>query len=381
MPFEYFEIYPNLYTCLVGKQGNRKSTAKDIARDVVAEVFPDLLMSASVMSREAICQLLGKDDAMRTFMDHTGALCEHRPFAMFINELKNFISIDPQRMVDFLTDIYDRKIFDVGTKNQGSDFIQNPCLNLLACETPEWITARMKDKVISGGFSRRMIYIYETSERVRIPFPTIPPGGHEAWKRVKDTLVRLQTYSGPFTWTEEAREWYDSWYRGLRGPSVPILNAFYESKHIQMLKVAMSLGLADTGERILTREGLELATATIDTIEPGIQELGLSVGRNELVGPTRSLLQLIKFNGGFIHEKRLQALMGTDMNPMEYKATLQHLLDTDQIGRLFKVDGQVQRTYIVLPEVMEKHRQGQSVAESLGGASTSPPTSPPSAAK
>jgi len=31
----YFNIHPNLYVCLVGRQGFRKSTAKDIARDLL----------------------------------------------------------------------------------------------------------------------------------------------------------------------------------------------------------------------------------------------------------------------------------------------------------------------------------------------------------
>ena len=381
VPFEYFDIYPNLFITLVGVQGNRKSTAKDIARDLVVDCFPDLLLSAAVMSREAICKLLGSEAAIRAYRDHTGTLVEHRPFAMFLNELKNFISIDPQRMVDFLTDIYDRKFFDVGTKNQGSDIIPNPCINLLACETPEWIADRMKDKLIAGGFSRRMVYVYETGERRRIPFPTIPPGGRDAWVRVAETLKRLQTYCGPFAWTPEAIDWYSNWYLRLRARSAPVISAFYQSKQVQMLKVAMGLQLADRGTLILERHSLEAAAALIDTIEPGIQEIGLSVGRNELLGATRDVFSTIRFNGGILPEKRLRALMQTNMTPQEIDTTLRHLVSTDQLVQFTKKEGDVIRIFIALPEMRDKVAQAkanQSVVVPPVGSSSALPPVPPS---
>lgn len=354
LPFEYYDIHPNLYVVLVGKQGNRKSTAKDIMRDLVVDVNPNLPVSKSVMSREKICQFLGTDDARRVYQDHLGETIEYRPIFLCVNELKNFLSINPQGMVEFLTDIYDRKLFDVGTKNAGNDFIPNPCVNLLACETPEWIAERMKEKIISGGFSRRVIYIYEFSERKRIPFPTIPNGGLEAWERVKNTLRRMQTYSGPMSWHPSAREWYAKWYIALKAPATPVLGAFYESKHIQMLKVAMILELADRGKLELTIPSLETASALVDVIEPGIAEIGLTVGRNELVIATRNMFHVIRANGGIIPEKRLQSLMFSDMSPMEFQSTLQHMITTEQLKKFEDVVDGVSRTFVCTIEKAEE---------------------------
>src|SRR5947207_6720036 len=50
----YFDIHPNLYVTLVGKQGFRKSTAKDIARELFTSTFPNIALAASVQSREDI---------------------------------------------------------------------------------------------------------------------------------------------------------------------------------------------------------------------------------------------------------------------------------------------------------------------------------------
>lgn len=360
LSFDYYDIYPNLYVCLVGVQGNRKSVAKDIALDMVADAYPDVPVSSAVMSREAICKFMGSDEAMRSYRDHEAVLIEHRPFAMFINELKQFISIDPPRMIQFLTDIYDRKVYKVDTKNQGKDHIVNPCLNILACETPEWILDQMKMKVISGGFSRRMIYVNEPEDTIRIPFPCIPPGGREAWARVKATMIRLQTYCGPFTWTDEAREWYDSWYRNIPRPSIPMMAAFYRTKHVMMFKLAMITTLADDGLQVLTRTSLEQSAALIERIEPGMQEIALAVGRNELIVPTRNLIAALRFANGALPEKKLRSLMFMDMTPLEYDATIAHLIATEQVTKCVRRgENGVDKLYIAITAELKQAKAEQ----------------------
>ena len=123
----YFTHRPMLYVCLIGEQGDRKSTAKDIARDILVDVFPNMPIAGSVTTREKITQYLGSDEAARTYMDEKGELIDYRPYNMYINELKNFLSVNPSGMIDFLTDIYSRDYFKVETKHVGTDVIDLKC--------------------------------------------------------------------------------------------------------------------------------------------------------------------------------------------------------------------------------------------------------------
>ncbi len=159
----YSDMHPMLYVTLVGKMGTRKSTAKDIAMDLFCEALPDVPLGSATQSKEQIVQFLASPECMRA-MNINGEPIEYRPMMFFVNELKNWLAYNPGGMIAFLTDIYDRKYFDAGTIKRGLEKIVNPCINILACETPEWIIDQLKLKIISGGFQRRMLYVYKTDE-------------------------------------------------------------------------------------------------------------------------------------------------------------------------------------------------------------------------
>jgi hypothetical protein len=271
----YFEIIPNLYVCLVGEQGNRKTVAKDIAYDMFREVCPNIPVSAESMSKEAVAQYMASEEQARSFKDPaTQKIIETHPFAIFITELKNFLSINAVTMVDFLTTIYDRKFYDVKTKNKGNDIIPNPCVTFLACETPEWLIARLKDSIISGGFCRRMLFIVESDSDVRIAFPSITKESAEAALRCKAHLKILNSpdFAGQIVWSSDAKEYYENWYKNLKLPSDPFMKGFYRSKHIQVLKVASLCTAADyekskTLPLVMTIEAFQAAEALVNKVD------------------------------------------------------------------------------------------------------------------
>lgn len=331
----YFDIHPNLYVVLVGKQGFRKSTAKDIARDLFVEACPNIPVGASVQSREDIVKFMASDQCLRAYNDETGTPIEYRPMVFFVNELKNFLSIDPGKMIEFMTDIYDRKSFDASTIKHGLQKILNPCVNFLACETPVWIVEKLKSNIISGGFARRVLYVYETIRGPKISFPTITPEAQAARERCVLHLQKLPEISGEFVWTTGAREFYDKWYQGLKPQDNEVMAGYYESKHVQMMKVAMLLALADAQPKlILTEDLLRFALVLLDEIEINMPKLSAAAGRNELAIPQQRIMEVLKDHNGFMREKQLKILIGNDLNPQEQFSLLRHLVT--ETGQLTK---------------------------------------------
>lgn len=305
----YFDIYFNLYAGLVGPQGNRKSVACDLAYAMLLDVIPDYPVSASVMSREAIAQFLDEEKGKinsRAYKTESGFAVEYKPFAMFINEMDNFSSINPIAMIQFLTDIYDRKFFKVITKGAGTDTIVNPFITMIGCCTPEWVSENLKGKVLKGGFCRRMIWVYET-EHQRIAFPTVTPEGELALERVKVFLRKLkdQPLKDEFRWTPDARKWYRTWYHDLKPPNDPIMAGYYESKHIQMLKTAGLYSLCESPICVLEVRHLEMSCASLDALELNMPKLSEGVGRNELAHHTVKTLEVLEMAGGIMPEKEL----------------------------------------------------------------------------
>lgn len=327
--------YPNLFVCLVGPQGSRKSFAKDVVRDHVALDFPDLPMSASVDTREAITKFMGSDEALRAYTNEDNITIEYRPIYIIINELVNFLSVNPAGMVNFLVDIFDRKYFDVRTKGKGEDRILNPCVNVLACATTEYVADQLRSRILSGGLSRRMVFINETQENKRISRPRIPEGGHEAWERVKAHLQKIRTIVGPYHWADDvAARAYNTWYEGMVLPADALMAGFYRSKHVQVLKITMLLDLASyTPTRKLTEENFATAAGIVDSIEKGMEDLFLCSGRNELAAPQQRLLQLLERHDGMLTEKIILR-QDKDLNPMELPMVMNHLKASGRVVKL-----------------------------------------------
>lgn len=346
----YYTTFTNIYSCLVGKQGTRKTTAKDQGYDLLIESLKDEVpLAAESMSKEAITQFMSKDENMRRFTHpKTQDELEYRPFTIFCTELKNFVSINPVVMCDFLTTIYDRghSCYDVKTKNKGNDMIIRPHVVFLACETPEWVQERLKLNIISGGFSRRVIWVYETQRTDAVTFPTVTKEQSEAWARCRAHLKRLWSLIGEFTWEPEAVKFYDEWYQGLRkwlGKQnlSPFMEGYYESKHTQLLKVAMLLACCEYKDPIplvITKDLLELGNELLTAIEPNMEKLALGYGTNKLASASSKLLEIMNANGGKLEDWVLKKLVWTELQGRDFNEVVDHYLKTKQLFKFMSDD-------------------------------------------
>ena len=249
-------------------------------------------------------------------------------------------------MIDFLTTIYDRKFYDVKTKNKGDDTIKNPNVVFLSCETPEWIRFKLKDQIISGGFSRRMIWVFEKREK-RIPFPRVTDEMKNAYVRCREHLQKMWSVVGEFKWEDEAKEWYTYWYNNIKPPEDPLMEGFYESIHIQLLKVSMLLALCDPKFPLLiTKPLLELGLEQIERIIPSMSKLAEGSGADKLSQPKARMLEIINANGGFMPEMTVKKIMGNDLIGRPYDEVKNHLIQTQELYTLNEEVGGVKRWFL-----------------------------------
>ena len=350
----YFTYYPGMYVALIGEQGDGKSSAKDIGKSLLISALPDVPVSPAVTTREAICKYLASDEAMRAFTNHEDTLIEYRPYTLFVNELKNFLSVNPAGMLNFLTDIYDSEHFINETKGKGTDIITRPFITMLACETPEWMIKNFRMETITGGFSRRLIIVYEIDAGTIKPFP-IPPSNSEALHlKMKAHLQSLATLKGPFTWTQDARDFWEMWYRKNKMESNactdPIMRGYKKTKHVQLLKVVMNLAAASYKPKLEITQNLLMAGLAILTgIEPNMPKLSIASGRNELALPQQKILELLERSKGELSEIEVRKFANKDLSPGETFSVLNEMKATKLIYYVKKLDplGKIERTYIL----------------------------------
>lgn len=329
----YFKVLTPMYVTLVGRQGSKKSTAMKEGKKLLLEVFPDIPLGSSVMTRERIVERMSGTD-WRRFMG-AGNDIEYTPVAFFINELKNFLSFNAAGMIEFLTDIYgEDDCFTSDTIKRGSEPIPKPCVNILACETPKWLVDKLRLGIITGGFSRRMLFVYVLKKPKPITFPIVTDESKAAKDWCAAHLQKVRGYTGEFTWLDEAREWFDKWnqetvYHG----NDEILEGLYDTKDILSIQLAMRLAMCyENPEPKFTLEIIQKATSLLMSLEKTLPKLTIAAGRNELAVPQQALLDLLaERDDGWMSEKEFHAMADKHLNPMEYRMVLQLFRDLGEI--------------------------------------------------
>lgn len=335
------ELHGNLYCMLVGPQGNSKSTCCDFSCGFFKHVCPDMELGASTQSAEDIVKVMADEKFVRCYTDEKGDQIEVRPYPFFINEFKDFIAYNPTRMLNFLTNIYDRKSFDASTIKRGAEHIINPCLNILACENPDQLVGLMKNNIMTGGMSRRMIMVYEPHYQNPKPIIIITDEARAAKERFLQRLIDVRSSGiGEFKWEKSGMDFYIPWYnqkhKKLAEVTNPIMRGYLSTKHIQLFKICMLLDtVSDKPMFQFTGDLMELGMAHLDSIELHMPKLSVAAGRNEMAGPQQKILDMLRDCGGIMPEKLLKKKIETELTPIEIFSVFKHLEDTDQVVKKF----------------------------------------------
>jgi len=133
--------------------------------------------------------------------------------SFFASEIVTMLSAggNPQGLIEFFTDIYDREAFEVLTKNKGNDIIDAPYITILACMTPEQTNSLMKDRLITGGFSRRCVFVYGRSKAEPIALPELLPEQLDAKEFCMQHLEKVLKVKGQYEMTQCGKDFFVPW--------------------------------------------------------------------------------------------------------------------------------------------------------------------------
>jgi hypothetical protein len=345
-----FKIRPNIYVVLTGTPGVKKTTAMSISKRLLRELKPHVPLAAECITKEALTLLMSGNTKVCTVkpgevplqfvpLDDKMSKFAYTPISVAVTELSQFVGSGGAagHMLDFLTTIYDEEIYENRTKGAGTDTLALPYLTLLACTVPDWITARLKDDVITGGFSRRTIFVYESSTGLRVPRPFVTKEMEDAWVRLVNKARHLLTLSGPVQWSEATAKFYDDWYVNLKKPEDPLLEGWYNSVHVQMLKIAMLIAASEwtSGPLVLEIAHMQMSMELLVLIEENIPKVFKGVGRNELFPISHKILDMLQHAPNHtVPERLLNKELYREADVDEIRKLINHLIGTGQVERV-----------------------------------------------
>ena len=358
----YFKVYPLLYVVLLGPPGNGKTTAMGIAKKLVRSVG-DIPFSAECQSKENLVKLFMTYERQVTTPGGGGTPHVYTPMAVFVTELSQFIGIDPVKMIDFLVTVYDADVYDMSTQKHGLQFINGPFLSMLACTTSDWVTNYLKSDIITGGFSRRAVFVLETWEsNKRVPRPIVTPEMNASFAACIQRGNELKQLCGPMSWDPEAAKWYDDWYMKRVLTSDTNVAPFDKTKPTLVIKIAMLLSLAKGNSLVLTLEDLQVALAMLDKIQVQLPSVFSSIGRNELSAVSARCEQILRSAGTPLPMKEVQAKLWAYANTAEQYQVFNYMVGVGTLYQLSISGPTGPRQWLALPEQVAALKELQSQA-------------------
>lgn len=269
----HFTVWPNLYVVLTAGSGVcRKSTAINIASDLIARIDPPInLLSQRITPEELIGTLSRTTTKNNTIIEESVGYFVADEISTLIDKTQGMAALIP-----ILTKLYDGKDFDYATRSHGKEFVKNPCLGILGGSTLEWIKESFPAHAIGGGFTARIIFVFRSTREREIPWPRRSKENADRFDRIAHDLNQVSQLRGPFGVTDKAIELYSNEYKSFLDEPIarnPLTTRYSERRHVTLLKVAMIVSAARSDSREITDEDIWKAIQMLKGTEGGREHI------------------------------------------------------------------------------------------------------------
>jgi len=245
----------------------------------------------------------------------------------------------------FMTDMWDSKAeYSHKTKTSGEYLIKGPCLNWLACATPEQFVDNLPEDARSQGLLSRMLPIYYDGERIpqslvqeRVSDNTVD--------NLREDLADIAKMYGPMTFDKDAFKIVDEDIKaGIPPePTDNHLSEYVQRRVSHFIKIAIAVSASRRSTRKIMLEDWEFTKELMFAAEKQMPKAleGFGMGRTGRIAHDMvTWLHGTLFNNGRSH--MLMKLFKRELlrkvpNPGELEQTIKAMEDSGYI----KVEGNV----------------------------------------
>jgi hypothetical protein len=287
-----------------------KTTAADIGIEMLKKIENPPYIFAQKITPEALVSGLCNECAI----DEAGVVYKNASAVIYSEELSVFLGREAYAsgMVSILTSLYGcRDIWEYETIGRGKDVAYNTCINLLGASTPEWLRMSIPIDAVGGGFTSRIIFVYQDASGKENPHPEITEEEINIRKNLIHDLSLIRRINGVFKFTPSSKEWYAKWYHGYRKAQAEGKPTMVRKKDI-ILKVAMCISASEDDSLIITEEHLAKATEVLDSTERYLPEAMRILSSTQVGVDANKVATIIKkYENGIMQDELMRATVYT----------------------------------------------------------------------
>lgn len=329
----YFKWYPNFYVILVAPPGIvSKSTTASIGMRLLRRV-PGVKFGPDVVTWPALVEAFA--EATEGVEFENGDILASSPLTLESSELGNLLNPADREMVDLLVSLWDgRDVFEKKTKFSGTDLIEGPWINLIACTTPAWIAGNFPEYMVGGGFTSRCVFVYAEEKRQYVAYPglQVPKDLKALEEKLVEDLVHIhQNLKGEYRLSPDAVRWGEEWYHAHYKAKPAHLDderfgGYLARKQSHIHKLAMVLSAAERDNLVITTEDLAVADTMTTDLEAEMAMVFGKIGRSEASNSAEQLLNFIKRYGKVPYADAYRHVHRHFPSAREYEDVLQGLI-------------------------------------------------------
>lgn len=270
-----FQIYPNFFIIINGPPGKvKKSTIVNLSMNLLKGV-EGINFAPSSTTWEGLIQLM--EDLHKVEQEGLGIATKFTrtiPITVAAPEFSVFLDFEDHGKVSALTDLWDcPPAFRKHTKFSGDEYLEKPCINLIAGTTPAWIKQSFNEWSREGGFASRCIWLHETNKSKAVPFllDVLPKDYKTTEQRLTTDLAYMTRLNGPFSITKEAHDYevdrYKNHDRAMAEALEVRLGGFQDRKQVHILKTAMAIAAGRSDNMVIDLRDIQLAATKVDEAE------------------------------------------------------------------------------------------------------------------
>ena len=324
----YYTIYPNLFIILVaGSAKCRKSVSTHMGLDLLYELRDKPMVFSQKITNEALIQALSEAK-----VDNSSA------GLIYASELSVFMGVDAHHsgLIPTLTDLYDSPaVWSYRTRSRGIEELTNVSLCMLAASTADWLRTSIPVDAVGGGFTSRIVFVYQDKPKKPILFPK----RHERTAELRAALVsdlnHIRTLRGQLDFTPEAREFAEKWYaEESQKERDSKLEGYYGRKHDTMFKISAILCLAESDDLWIQTRHVTKALSMMNENETMLGLIVASVTATETGSITEKILNLVRREGKITHSALLKHCWRFS-SALEMSEHLKTLLESKELEESF----------------------------------------------